>query len=232
VPSRYALTVRRAFSLWPAWLPDSGIRVGDYGRLESGLFSAIGNLDQLAVKVEVARARAVNDHFFASKGFKHAATQLDGTLSTAASSTYARLEFNASFGVFVALRGCKEWRVRRSAKLAEQLAHGVRMGCIRRDTVVVNSVIEAKSAIIVISSKKGARLELRTALPGPDLLSQLDGEIHIVGESDLAYRAVIQGSCTPLFRLSRLARGSDLVHRGDRITDEFVLQELDARIGT
>lgn len=227
--SRYGKEVRRAFGLWPTWLPDSSIRIGDFGYLVGGVFVPEGTVDGLQFRESTIRRRELNDHFFASRSVTYAVIGSEAGTSFY-SAAEAKIDFEAAFGVIVALRGCKERRLSDSsvvARLLEDMAASHRW---KHDYLVVTGVVESRSALVAVASRRGACLELAVSGPGSDLLAQLDGEVRVVRESNLGYRAVIRGDCTPLFRLSKLVSGAGMVLRGASERDNAVLEEVDARL--
>jgi hypothetical protein len=226
---RYCREVRRALGLWPAWLPDSLLKVGDYGRIFDGLFVRDGHVADVDVEVRTSHPRSTADHFFTSRGVRKVVAGPNvEVLNTNVVKT--QIEFGGSFGVLVALRRCVERRISDSMVVSKRLAERVDDRRLPADILVVTGVIESTKGLIAVSSSRHGRLELTTSVSATDLLAQLDGDVNIVVEAELAYRAVLHGGSTPLFRLSRLRRHGDLVMRGRRYQSHVDLEEVDARL--
>lgn len=211
--ARYSKELRRRFGLWPTWLPDSPVAVGDFGRVQKGVFVREGGAGDLGVALETTEAQSYSDQLFASHGVRH--LLLGGGASEAATGTArARIEFDRGFGVFVGLRGCHDVRAADTVSLAHQLANLRGDGRWEEGRCVITGVVQAQSALIAIDAKGGGSLELAAASPAPDLLTLLSGEVRIASEASIGYRSLVSAGCTPLARLSRLAGGGDLVMRG------------------
>lgn len=226
LPARYSKLLRRRFGFWPTWLPDSDVRVGDFGRVRHGVFERLGNAETLAVEVAATGRRSFGDHLFASHGVRQA--MLGGGVGDDAILGRARIEFTRGFGVFVGLRDCGENRLDDAFAIAAKLSHLREAGHWKDDHCIVTGVVNAHAALIAIGSSGGAALELSAAAPAPDIVAWLGGEIRITAETSLAYRALIDSGCSPLFRLGRLAQDDEIVLRGERAPGPRLI-EIDPR---
>lgn len=227
--ARYSKELRRRFGLWPTWLPDSPLAVGDFGRVEKGVFVREGSTRDLGIAIEITAPQAFSDQLFTSQGVRH--LLLGGSASEASiGATRAKIEFGRAFGVFVGLHGCREVRVADTISLAHQLTSSREKGLWPRGRCAVTGVVEAHSALIAIGSDGGGSLDLAAASPAPDLLTLLGGEVRIAAEGGIGYRCMTTTGSTPLSRLSRLATSTELVTRGDPASSPR-LTMLDPRAG-
>jgi hypothetical protein len=225
IPLRYSSHLRKAFGLWPTWLPDAKVSIGEFGRISAGLFQSEGVLPALP---GIARAHGFSDQFFATEDVTQRSLSA-GLVVDAVGRARTEIIFGRSFGVLAALRGCQEKRVRATSRVALLIRD--ELPWAGKDLVVVVGVIEARSALITIAGTKGARMELSSSIEAADLLGQLDGEVRIVSESRLGYRCLIQGHCTPLFRLARLNSYDTISFRGGGEEGLPRLEEVSARGG-
>ena len=214
IAEQYSRQLRRRFRMWPTWLPDGDVRVGDFGRIENGLFERQGRLDGALSGLAARRTRSTADQLFASDGVRQVAVGAAGaSVDAPDAKAAARIEFGRELGILVALRDCHE------TLATDPLATASELDTLRKEDkwqdgyCLVTGVVRAKRALIAIGSKGGGTLELSATAPVSDLLTCLDGEVRISSEVSVSYRALIT-DCTPLFRLSKLARGGELVLRG------------------
>jgi hypothetical protein len=212
VPAEYSKQLRRKFGLWPTWLPNSSIEVGDFGRIRGGVFAPEGRLEQFGIAVDPTAPRPFSDQLFASRGVRHAL--LGGSGKNGLGGAGARIEFSRAFGVFVGLRDCGEERLEDPLDTAARLSELREMGRWRDDYCLVTSVVNARAALIAVGSAPGGALELSGEAPAPDILTWLGAEVRIANETSVAYRALLGAGCSPLFRLSKLVAGPELVPRG------------------
>ena len=229
--ARYSREMRLRFGLWPSWLPDARVAIGDFGRIQQGVFVREGQVHDLGVSYGLAARQAFGDQLFASEGVRHA--MLDGQVSERQTGAQAgaRIEFGRGFGVFVGLRECHEERAADLISLADQLDRRRDAGVWSDDRCLVTGVVEARAALIAVSSDGGAALEVSATAPSPDLLTLLGGEVRIAREVSVGYRSLLTAGCTPLFRLVRLTRRGELMLRSRAGASPARLRELDARAG-
>lgn len=224
IATEYSRQLRRKFRMWPTWLPDGDVRVGDFGRVDRGLFVRQGRLDGPPATIAPKGARTGSDHLFASDGVRHAIIGAAGV--TPDGKAGVRIELGRKFGIFVALRDCREKRV------SDPLAAATELGGLRErgrwpdDYCLVTSVVHARAGLIVMGSKAGGVLELSASSPVSDILTGLESEMRVSSETSVSYRGLMTSGCTPLFRLSRLGGHGEFVFRGPG-TPSLRLLELD-----
>lgn len=223
--ARYAKELRSAFGLWPAWLPDNRVEIGDYGRLDHGVFIRAGNLRDVGVATPTKRARTVADHAFASE--RAVATMLGPATD---GSAVARVTFGRGFGVYVALTACAERGVTSLADLAGDVVRLKQDGHWDPRWCLVTGVLEARSALIAVSSRGSASFEVALPESSAGQFGKIVGGAKIVRESGLDFRTSLAAGCTPLFRLGSLLDEATLMLRGGRASSPRIV-ELDAREG-
>jgi len=228
--ARYSRELRRQLGLWPAWLPDARLRVGDFGRVQGGVFVPEGRVGQLGVRVGKPARHTVADQLFASRGVRQAMLAGEAAEQQVGARAGARIEFGRGFGVVVALRECHEQRVADLVALAAQLDRSRAAGAWSDDRCLVLGVVKARAALIAVSADGGGALELAAGAPAGDLLGLLGTELRVAREASVGYRCVLASGCTPLVRLFRLTRRGELTLRGPAAAPP-TLVEVDARAG-
>lgn len=225
---RYSRELRKEFGLWPSWLPDSTIRLGDFGHLEDGVFVQDGNLSQLGIDVSRGSSpNHVSDHVFASSGVV-SATVAGATGVVDAMHGKTTVKFSRSFGAFVALSGCREVRARWLSDVAQRLLELASSSGWDATSYIVSSILRAEAGVIAISSRRGGLFEIE----GGTFMVGM-GELNISRESGLQYSNIMRAGCTPLFSLVRLAAKGQAILRGapDAPQSDLYLIPIDARAG-
>jgi hypothetical protein len=229
VAGAYSRHLRKKFRMWPTWLPTDVIQVGDFGRVEGGIFTRLGRLEEPAGVAMVRIGTASGDHLFASSGVR----QLSLTATAASVSADAfgtRIKFGRKLGVFVALRKSREQSLADPLEIAARLALLRESGRWQDDYCIVTGVLCAESALIAVGGESGGSIELSALAPATDIFTCLDVGLQVHDEQSIAYRAVMRSSCTPLFRLARLGNSNELVLRGPAAASPRLL-ELDPTPG-
>jgi hypothetical protein len=227
--ARYSRELRSAFGLWPTWLPDARIAVGDFGEIRGGVFERKGALEDLGAedRVRSRLAKATANHVFASTGVRQSVATVDA--SNVGSRAVASIEFGRSFGVLVLLSQCCERRVDDMAHAGHTIGELADRGVWDHGWCLVTGVVEADAALVAVSSGQGAKLELGLPSAAGALIDHLQGGLQVTSESGLAYRSTIGMACTPLFRLTRLAGVHELAPRGGTMRPSLL--DVDATEG-
>jgi hypothetical protein len=226
---QYTRAMRKRYGMWPAWLPDARVAVGDYGRIHQGMFVRTGHLESSDLDLVTSRSASPGDHIFSTTGVRQATLNGDAALPTSETGARARIDFGSSFGLFIAVAGSREVRLEDPVGLAEHLKDRVSTGHWHRDHCVVTSVFQARSALIAVGSSRGGHLEIEGGMPTPDLLTWLTSGVNVLSETNVSYRAIVRDGCTPLFRVAVLVRTGELNPRGAQLNAPR-LREVDARI--
>lgn len=226
VVAAYSRHLRKNFRMWPAWLPTDVVRVGDFGRVEKGVFAHLGHLDEAPQALMARESTSSGNHLFASSGVK----QVSLTAAAGSADVFGtRIEFGRKFGVYMALRECSEQRLADPLDTAVRLASLQRSGQWQDDYCLVTGVLSAESALVAIGRELGGSIELSALDTATDIFTCLEVGLRVSSEQSIAYRAVMASSCTPLFRLSRLGNRDELVLRGPAAVAPCLL-ELDATV--
>ncbi len=217
------MALRSAFGLWPTWLPDNAIDVGDFGHVVNGVFVRDGMIGTFGATVRTRSAKPIGQQTFSSRSVS---TRTVGAGAAAGAEAFARITFGRSFGAYLALDGCAERRATDLGQLAKELAE---VKAWSPESWLVTGVVRAEAALIAVSSGRGGSLELKISNVAAGIVAELKGGAQIVHESGLGFR-FLGGPCTPLFRLARLTDGDELMLRG-RSSPAVRLVEIDARVG-
>ncbi|MGA8365400.1 MAG: hypothetical protein WB709_12905 [Solirubrobacteraceae bacterium] len=226
IAGQYSKHMRSRFGLWPTWLPDSLVTVGDFGRIEGGVFMREGHLNVNDARSSVD-SQSYSDQLFASQGVRHAVAGSEALGMTSGVRVAARIEFGRAFGVFVALCECREQRIADMVSTAATMQRRREEGNWTDAHCLVTGLIHAESALIAIGADSGARIEIEAGQSSLDILGMLRNEIRISSEVSVGYRGYVTAGCTPLLRLSRLTSPGELIPRG-RSQARPLLVSLDA----
>jgi hypothetical protein len=226
---QYTRAMRDRYGMWPTWLPDTHMTVGDYGRIHQGMFVRAGHLEDCDVDLAVSRSTSPGDHIFSTAGVRQATLNGEAELQASGLGARVRIDFGKSFGLFVALVDSREVRFEDPVGLAARLDERASGGQWHRDHCVVTNVLQARSALIAVGSSRGGHLELEGGVPTPDLLTWLTSGVCVLSETNVSYRAIMRHGCTPLFRVAALVRSGELIPRGAQLNAPR-LREIDARI--
>ena len=196
------------------WMPDQAIALGDYGILNDGIFTHLGNVSQWGVKGIVDSPQSGTDQIqFASKGaasvtFNAAGSvAVGGVLNTKPS---LKIDFSSERGVFFNAAACKHHMVDDKNALAAAIMHLYRdgKGKWKRDWVVVTDFIEARAATIMVSGGSSASIELEATADVPKIdLANASLGLAIKSSTNIGYQLIKQAddaTLKPLIGFSKI----------------------------
>lgn len=201
------------FGYLATWMPNASVRLGDVGVMSGRTFQRVTSLGDLGITFQVRKGSQPIDLSHSSEG----KVSIDLSGSGAAEGGPARANAGASvvFGskgsfVFQAT-GCVEHSIEDQAKLGRDVIAKYKSGeDWDPDWVVINTVVEAKCATVLVSSSSEGKVELtaKGALPPNGLaLANADAGLHLSSIQGDVLHFVAQRGLTPLFRVSRIKRG-------------------------
>ena len=193
----------------PNWEPNKPLRIGDVGILEDDVFTVMGSLEKMGIHMEVRvddKAGEVWD--LSSENGVEVKTKAKGQMNTA---TPALKEMDAGFNVefkkeksiLFRINGYKSHLIENLMSISKEIKKQYENGDWDEDWVVINELIEADSATIMMSSEGGVSVGLKAkADVGLEKLDIADAnlELGVDSRGKLALSIVGKEGITPLFR--------------------------------
>jgi hypothetical protein len=201
------------FGFLATWLPNAAIRLGDVGAMSGGKFQRVTSLGDLGITFQVRKGSQPIDLSHSSE--EGVSINLSGNAAADAGPAEANAGVAVVFGskgsfVFQAT-GCVEHSIEDQAKLGRDVIAKFKSGGDwDPDWVVINTVVEAKCATVLVSSSSEGKVELTAKgnLPPNGLaLANADAGLHLSSLQGDVLHFVAQQGLTPMFRVSRIKRG-------------------------
>lgn len=201
------------FGYLATWMPNASMRLGDVGVMSGGAFRRVTSLEDLGITFQVRRGSQPIDLSHSSEG--GVSINLSGSGAAEAGPAQANAGVAVVFGskgsfVFQAT-GCVEHSIEDQAKLGRDVIAKYKSGGDwDPDWVVINTVVEAKCATVLVSSSAEGKVELAAKgdLPPNGLaLANADAGLHLTSIQGDVLHFVAQRGLTPMFRVSRIKRG-------------------------
>lgn len=207
---RYGQEVHDQLKMYPTWLPDEEIEVGDFGSLTKNIFNKEGNLkNDFGLKYSVIVDGTANPAYeFASKGSRQTKIDAAGSATSTAGKigVTLRLAFGSAYSVFFNLQGCSGLAVKDKFKFKKDILDLTERGEWDTKFLIATRVVQAGVATIIQSSDGGGELDLNAT----DNTIPLDDMFKVAGGVDYSSKKSIGFSCfakkeiKPLLRLGRV----------------------------
>src|SRR5271169_792918 len=204
----YLQTIYKRFSLLGSWMPNASVALGDVGVLEDGSFKRLTSLDLLGIPVKVRPGASAVDFSFTSQSGVEIQTTLSGELASTtplAAAAGLSIQFSREGGFVFQAADCYIDEVEDKVSMGNAIVGLFRVDRWDSKWAVVDSLVRAGSATIVISNSSTAALELTANAPiEASSLARMHAGLSVKSQSGDIVRFIAQPGLTPLFRLSRV----------------------------
>lgn len=205
----YANAILSKFHRYATWPPNGKLRLGDIGILEDKLFHYRSNLETIGIHFEcVIRAPITLSHSSESTIALNARVA-GQAMAVGAVDTEARFDLSfASSGAFVfqAVK-CREHEITDKLTLANELKRLCHDGRWNREWVVIESLYEVESAVIIVSNSNNAKvgISVKADFPlagiAPLANANAQGALAVTSQSGDSTVVISEQKLTPLLGL-------------------------------
>jgi hypothetical protein len=203
----YCRALHKHFSLLGTWLPNARMSLGDVGILDRGIFQRFTSLGKLGANMRIRKGLTPAVFSFSSEMTAAVRSSASGSIVPGHPLGRAQvdLKFASQGGFMFQAIDCYRDEIDDKAGLAKVILGYVRTGEWRGDWAVVDSVVRAGSATIIIANSSQASLGLHVDGPAEfSSLAKLTSGFEVNSESGNIARFISQGNLVPLFTLGRI----------------------------
>jgi hypothetical protein len=189
------------------WFPDTRVRLGDVGVLQGGRFFQKKTLEDLQIPFKV-RAGSQGGDWDHSSGsdvqVQFSAATPEG--AAAVPGGHAVVTFGSTGAFLFQAIDCRTETIENMADVGQEIVSAYRGGVYDREWIVIDRVVRARSATVLVSDSAGAEIELGADVPLAALPSLADASIGVKAKRwrGEVTRFVATSALTPLFGASKL----------------------------
>ena len=204
---RYVSKIHDKFDLLATWPLDEKLQLGDIGTLAGGRFFVRTTLSALRIGFHARSSSGTSDWDHTSGA--------DLSVELQAGKDVV-ISFGSSGAFLFQARAAATATIENMAAVGAEILYHYRAQGFERDWIVIDRLVTAKSATILISESKKARVVLRAseALLSVAGLGDASLGIQIASTQGEVTRLIASESVTPMFGASRL---SESLLRGMRV---------------
>jgi len=208
---QYLNGIHKKFSFLATWFPNACIKLGDVGIQEGDQFKQMTTLDNLGVSFRVRGGTSPLDFAYTSESGVAVQTKAAGELSPGTSLPLAEagihIQFSSAGAFLFQAAGCIVDEIDDKDSLGKTVLLLARQGRWDENWAVVDTVVRAASATIVVSNSNAGSLDLTAKGPvSLANLASLDAGITVSSQSGDVVRFIAAKDLMPMFRLSRIKR--------------------------
>jgi len=191
------------------WLPTKTLRIGDIGILEGDVFTHRGSLVQLGIQMQVrtdvneAESWDLSSENGIEIKFK-AEGQVDaGTPALGELDAGFHIDFKKENSFVFKMKGYKTYMIENLMMISEEVLELYAAGEWEKEWVIINELVEAQSATILLSSEGGVSVGVKASgNANVGNLDLADGGLELGSDTSgkLAVSIVGRPGVTPLYR--------------------------------
>jgi len=219
----YVQGIYDRFSYFATWLPNTTIVLGDVGMKQGRYFQRVTSLEELKIPFKVRSGTVPIDFTYASQASINIQAEASGEVGMGVSPSLAKAGLSIEFAqegafLFQAVK-CLVDEIEDKAALGRIIIDSYRAGTWDNNWAVIDTVVKAGSAIILISNSVNAQVELSakaTLLPG--ILADPNAGLAIRSQRGDITELLAKKGLTPLFRLSQVKNSIFALFKKEKIT--------------
>lgn len=205
----YAKGLHRRFSYLAAWLPSTNLKLGDVGRLHGEIFTIEATLEDLGLPFQVRKGKnSLKFNYTSQSGISvnaKAAGQIAAGTTLPQAQAGVSIKFSKEGAFLFQATECMEDVIENKAKLGTAIIGLLINKKWNPDWVVVDTLVRAGSATIVVSNSRSAALDL-TAKADVKMadLANLDAGLNVSHQSGDVIQFIAEKGLSPLYKVSRV----------------------------
>ena len=221
----YLKEIYQRFSYLAVWLPNTNLNLGDVGVQDADEFKMMTTLNNLGVPFVVRTSETPVDFTYTSHSGVTLKTKAEGEVAAGTMLPEAQAGISLQFGkegafLFQAV-GCYVDEIEDKVTLGQAVIEMLKEGTWDSSWGVIDTLVRADSATIVVSNSQSAALELTAKAPvAVTNLANLEAGLSVNLQRGEIIRFIAAKGLAPLFRLSRVKQSllSTLLGRSAPIT--------------
>lgn len=204
----YLKEIYERFSYLATWLPNTNLRLGDVGIQDGQNFKQMTTLKDLNVFFKTRKGLSKIDFNYVSQSGVALKPKLTGEIALGNSLPVGQasisIQFNREGAFLFQAAGCIVDEIEDKVALGKAVVRLFEAGIWDPSWAVVDTVVKAKHATIIVSISGNAILDLSAKAPITEAnLANLGAELSISSQKGDVVKFISAKGLTPLFRLSR-----------------------------
>jgi hypothetical protein len=209
VSGEYRNSIYKRFSYQATWFPNTTVRLGDIGIQDHGSFKQVTALENIGVPFRIRRGSDKLDFAYTSESGVAIKPRLSAVAGAGTMLPQADAGISMTFskeGAFLfQATGCTVTEIEDKAVLKRFVMKLFREGEWEKDWAVVDTIVRADSATIVISNSGSGSLDLTAKMPvALSGLAKIDAGFSVAAQSGDVIHFIAAQGLTPMFKLSRI----------------------------
>jgi hypothetical protein len=205
----YLTGIHQGLGYYAAWMPNQSLSLGQVGRLKAKEFEPLTSLQELKIPFTSNQGKTSFslDHSVKINLRLIASASADIKIKELQQDNAAKIDLKQAGAFLFQAKNCREDTIANRLDLEQEILGSYMQGVWKPEWVVIDLLVTAECATILISNQEKAEIELRAnkklAQSKAFLAEQSAGFSISASNGDLT-KFIAESNITPLLRISRL----------------------------
>lgn len=212
IMQNYLQQVQKNLGYRATWEPHRPMKVGSYGKIHRGIFSAYGHIDDLNITHSVEKLKTSNQLTYKSEEKGSYTLKAKGEINPlfqkiSTDEAGLLIIFKKDNSILFKIQDITYFTLQNKAEIAEKLNKLSLVNKWDASYLMITETLQSEKTSILLSKKKNSEIEIKYENgenPGILNIANIDFFGEIIRSKGMSLQFTTSSDSTPLFKLSRL----------------------------
>jgi hypothetical protein len=205
----YLQQVQKNLGYRATWEPHRPMKVGTYGKIHQGIFSAYGHIDDLNITHTVDKLKTSNQLTYKSEEKGSYTLKAKGEINPlfqkiSTDEAGLLIIFKKDNSIVFKIQDITYFTLQNKAEIAEKLHKLSLVNQWDDSYLMITETLQSEKTSILLSKKKNSEVEIKYENGGNTGIIDIDFFGEIIRSKGMSLQFTSSSDSTPLFKLSRL----------------------------
>lgn len=209
IMQNYLQQVQKNLGYRATWEPHRPMKVGTYGKIHQGIFSAYGHIDDLNITHTVDKLKTSNQLTYKSEEKGSYTLKAKGEINPlfqkiSTDEAGLLIIFKKDNSIVFKIQDITYFTLQKKAEIAEKLHKLSLVNQWDTSYLMITETLQSEKTSILLSKKKNSEVEIKYENGGNTGIIDIDFFGEIIRSKGMSLQFTTSSDSTPLFKLSRL----------------------------
>jgi hypothetical protein len=230
IMQNYLQQVQKNLGYRATWEPHRPMKVGTYGKIHQGIFSAYGHIDDLNITHTVDKLKTSNQLTYKSEEKGSYTLKAKGEINPlfqkiSTDEAGLLIIFKKDNSIVFKIQDITYFTLQNKAEIAEKLHKLSLVNQWDASYLMITETLQSEKTSILLSKKKNSEVEIKYENGGNTGIIDIDFFGEIIRSKGMSLQFTTTSDSTPLFKLSKL-KVAVLVPEKNRMVQEKPMPTL------
>lgn len=209
IMQNYLQQVQKNLGYRATWEPHRPMKVGTYGKIHQGIFSAYGHIDDLNITHTVDKLKTSNQLTYKSEEKGSYTLKAKGEINPlfqkiSTDEAGLLIIFKKDNSIVFKIQDITYFTLQKKAEIAEKLHKLSLVNQWDTSYLMITETLQSEKTSILLSKKKNSEVEIKYENGGNTGIIDIDFFGEIIRSKGMSLQFTTSSDSTPLFKLSKL----------------------------